>query len=818
MGESASRRLAAIVSAFILFVLIGVVALRLFGGSDGNYAHDIYKVLTLFPLNGSWVIQEHIDNPVILVQAFIAPVFAVYGLIELFARDLARNVVRAVKLSQLSGHLVLIGLSEESLMLLDALREDDPDLRSVIIDKNLDTTFAQRARKSGAIIVPGDPGAPETLTRARLSKANQAIFLHAGVTDALQFILAANTTISGAAPSRKSEPAEIELWVGLTEASIGARLGEYFKFTGLSENLHTRFFSLDELAARQLLRAHPPDIYADAFGHKRIHIAVYGLNSLGIQVITETLRQCVTLCTERVKFTILAEEDENDVDLLRAAHPAIDEIADIEYRKIVFYPTGLADFDYQKIPEDATLHVVCCAQAEKAASVALSLRRLLLVRPQKARHVSRRLNAPILVRLARTRGIGELLRSNIDRMRLDGAFALDASVAEREMPDGLFAFGTLEDLLSADKGRLFIPTLIDPRREAVAKRIHALYIEQRTLTRRPGADAAAIQRRSEQSWAALAPEFRDSCRQSADHLFAKARVLRMRITKAADELSAPSERPMNVSPEDVQKLALVEHHRWMNERFLAGWTFDEKRVDAARRHNLLRPWSEIPDAETRVDYRIVDQMRQALKAAGLDARPSFMIGVVGHRSGAHRPFDADRVRAALRARLLKEINARPDREAVMLTSLAPGTDIIGAEIALELGVPYIVPLPLPFEALIQDFSDEGREELDRFLRLVAKSERYIEMPLRFGDLADVSRSEGDDPVARRQQYALAGAYIAERADLLLAVWDGERSRGLGGTADIVAWRARGGPPPEYCTAGNYYAQPEISPAEIIAPA
>ena len=808
-----------LITAFAIFVLIGVASLRLLGGSDGNYAHDFYKVLTLFPLNGSWVIQEHVNNPVILVQAFVAPIFAVFGLIELFASDLFRKLARAARLSQLKDHLVLVGLTEESLMLLDALRHENTGLKCVIIDKNIDTEFAQRARKKGAITLPGDPSLPETLARARLPAASQGIFLHAAVTEALQFILASNASLAPDASSKQLIDAKaIDLWVDLKDAAMGVRLGEYFKFTGLSEHLRTQFFSLDELAARQLLRAHPPDVYADAFGQERIHLAVYGLNSVAINVITETLRQCVTLCTSRVKFTILTDEDDDDLAVLYAAFPSINEIADIEFRRLKIFPTGIADADYEAIAENVTLHVVCFDRAEKAASVALSLRRLLLAPPKRFEDAPRRLNAPILVRLGRTSGIGQLLRSNVDRMKVDPTNSLDRNIGEREIPDGIYAFGTLEDLLSADKGRLFIPTLIDNRRENIAKRIHVIYMEERDSVLASEGDAETIRERSRQDWANLAPEFRDSCRQSADHIFTKARVLRLRISRRTRDLETPVDRAIDGDPENIRRLALVEHHRWMNERFLAGWTFDEKRVDAARRHNLLKPWSELPDKDARLDYGVVHRMRDALRAADLDARPSFVIGIVGHRSNTNRPFDSGYIRQALKARMTSEIAARPGCEPMLLTSLAPGTDIIGAEIAFELKIPIVVPLPLPFEALAQDFSDDNRFELDKFLRLIARSERYIELPLRFGDLVEVSRVDRqEEPMARRRQYALAGAYIAERADLLIAVWDGREARGIGGTADVVRWREQGEPPAEYRTAGRYYARAPIAPAVIISP-
>ncbi|MEM9262446.1 MAG: hypothetical protein AAGA22_02620 [Pseudomonadota bacterium] len=151
---------------------------------------------------------------------------------------------------------------------------------------------------------------------------------------------------------------------------------------------------------------------------------------------------------------------------------------------------------------------------------------------------------------------------------------------------------------------------------------------------------------------------------------------------------------------------------------------------------------------------------------------------------------------------------------------------MAAEVCLELGIPYWAPLPMPYEAYSQDFltkettaNAQGTSSIERFRRLVALSERYLELPLKFGDLTDVSlsKSDVDYPQARINQYALAGGYIVERADTLLAVWDGRPSQGVGGTADIVSWRNAGAIPAEYRTPEVFRLRPEMSQAIIIPP-
>jgi hypothetical protein len=73
-------------------------------------------------------------------------------------------------------------------------------------------------------------------------------------------------------------------------------------------------------------------------------------------------------------------------------------------------------------------------------------------------------------------------------------------------------------------------------------------------------------------------------------------------------------------------------------------------------------------------------------------------------------------------------------------------------------------------------TDTGRAT---YQRLLAEVSEVIELPF---------------PAASDEAYWAAGQRIVGLADVLLAVWDGSSSRGLGGTADVVAFAAECGVP------------------------
>ncbi len=814
-----TKRLVGLAILFAIFVYAGVVSLQVYGGGPGSVYYDAYKILQLFVLSGDWAFQQDV-NTFVKMQAYVAPVFTIVGIVELFTAQLFLHVWQTLRLSRISGHAVLAGLNDETLFLLASFNQVKKRTGVVIIDPNPPNALAAKCRRGGAILIKGDPGSRSVLARARIHRSRIAISFLQEATDSLQFVLSANAEIRGKArigsASRKSDR---DLWVRLKEAGFGVRLGEYFKFAGMSESARPRFFSIEEIAARRVIRAHPPEIYADAQGQSALHLCIYGHNALSTQVIVETLRQSTSASENRVNITLFTAQPDDCRHEIRALIPEIGKMANLDVRLLTIHPNGISSNDYSRLPEQSTLHVVCYEQPEVSVNVALSLRRLLLTRPDAGEGGVRRVNAPILVHLANTRGIGELLRSNVDR-RVHDQHSGHSLEVENEIPDGIFAFGAVEDILTGDQDDFFVPTLIDSMREEIAKHLHFSYVGDRSGSRGTAAAEASVTLRAEREWERLPQEFRESSRQAADHIWAKATAMRFRITekKSADAR-------LNLTDDEHELLAKMEHHRWLNERFLSGWAYGKKRVDAARRHDLLRPWSALSDNEKTFDKGLASRLQETVACVGLEIKREFVIGVVGHRPGSNRDLDQEHIRKSLREEIGRQIAANPDRAPVILTALAEGTDTIAAEIALELNIPYWVPLPMPYDAYSQDYersrsaTSRGEGPAEKLRRLVALSERYIELPLKFGDLTDVSLTYGDGtyPAARERQYALAGAYIAERADVLIAVWDGNESLGTGGTGDIVSWRRQGRVPGEFASPSVFRRRPVMSPPVIISP-
>jgi hypothetical protein len=151
------------------------------------------------------------------------------------------------------------------------------------------------------------------------------------------------------------------------------------------------------------------------------------------------------------------------------------------------------------------------------------------------------------------------------------------------------------------------------------------------------------------------------------------------------------------------------------------------------------------------------------------------VGVTGHRTIHDPERVARQVRDGLHGiqRLTDAGDGAGPARLEVVAALAEGADRLVAREALALpGTTLAAVLPFPAD---DDEGDVETPEARAGLADLLERARTVEvMP------ATATREAG---------YALQGRWVVDHSDVLVAVWDGERSRGQGGTAEIVAYAA-----------------------------
>ncbi len=151
------------------------------------------------------------------------------------------------------------------------------------------------------------------------------------------------------------------------------------------------------------------------------------------------------------------------------------------------------------------------------------------------------------------------------------------------------------------------------------------------------------------------------------------------------------------------------------------------------------------------------------------------IGVTGHRDLLAEEVPA--LEKTVRDFFLQLKRDFPDLDLQLITPLAEGSDRLVADVALELGIELIVPLPMPQADYEKDFSSATAIET---FRNSLKKARVIH-------LRTLPEASGHPVTAqdRDRQYAQLGIFISNHSQVLLALWDGKSSTATGGTASVV---------------------------------
>jgi hypothetical protein len=142
-----------------------------------------------------------------------------------------------------------------------------------------------------------------------------------------------------------------------------------------------------------------------------------------------------------------------------------------------------------------------------------------------------------------------------------------------------------------------------------------------------------------------------------------------------------------------------------------------------------------------------------------------VIGATGHQvlPTEALPYLVDQVRKAIRARRAP---------LCVVTALAAGADqLVAREVLKEGGSLHAIVPAAGYESTLSGGDLRSYEEL------FTKADR-------------VTRLDFQEP--SEQAYWAAGKEMVDRCDLLLAIWDREPARGLGGTGDVVAYATKAG--------------------------
>ncbi|MAK60762.1 MAG: hypothetical protein CMK09_07270 [Ponticaulis sp.] len=499
--------------------------------------------------------------------SFVFASALIKGAIRVFSKPLAR--MNAV---QRSGHVVVIGTREIAVQACVSL-----------VDKGWKVTYhgdTGGEALEGALVVPRPVDADDAFLAKSVRRANRVII--AEDSDSLTSELAVK--MAKTAPDSIVFALLENPWVAtnLRQANLHG-----LDLDGKEDHLIA--VSETRALARAALIPSPPFMYAEQYSQRRIHILIYGFNSLAMALFEETLYSnivpgindsTVSPRLDHPRFTFLTPNAYAAKAEFDARHPDFEK----ESRRS---NNGSIAVEFIECPLD-------CLTAEAVAN----LKPLLAANPLTLAYVtSSDRDEPLAGAFALQTGAKrhDLFKCPILAQSRNGNGALRAVGTELD-PLGVYSFGQWDDVIMA-------LGVLDKEPDALAKAYHENY--RREVLNRHGSD---------ERWEVLPEVFRMANRNAVLHLPAKLASMGLDINpylERPDALSpstAPEIHPdvvLVASEEEAAKLSELEHERWMVERWVTGWRYGP-RDNVRRHHPNLVPFQQLDEQTQRMDRVFVD--------------------------------------------------------------------------------------------------------------------------------------------------------------------------------------------------------------------
>lgn len=373
---------------------------------------------------------------------------------------------------------------------------------------------------------------------------------------------------------RATAPA-LPITMNFGDAWFAERMDELENIQGV------RFVSQVQLSVRDLHWRNPPFLAASRLGHPRLHALLFGLGRGGEAVLTDLLLSSLTGFLGRPRVTIVDPRAAEISRSLAQRCPALHQSVDLE----IIEPGHLTDVRVLPLEDLRRAHAiapftsayVCLDEDIRAMALAVSLQAL-------ARREGWTMG-PIFTRLVH-----------------GGALPEAPSKGETA---GLVVFGATQNF--ADAIGLF-----ESDCDALPRAFHEAY--------RRNAPHQAV---ANLPWEDLPEELRESNRRLLIHVPAKLATAGVDVESWLDA-AASSRGPVDgialpdlgADPALLERLAELEHARWMMERHLSGWQHGPLRDNTRRIHPDLVPYAELKDSVRHFDRAMVLEAWAALDSTG----------------------------------------------------------------------------------------------------------------------------------------------------------------------------------------------------------
>ncbi|MBN1483305.1 MAG: NAD-binding protein [Chloroflexia bacterium] len=536
-------------------------------GQEASFWDILYLALQLFTLESGAIPGD--KGWALEIARYLAPLVAAYTALQALM-ILFHEQISMVRLRTIREHVVICGLGRRGHLLAQRFREQGR--RVVLLERDEDNPLINHCREMGAIVLLGDATSDELLQQARIQQARYLLAVSGDDGVNAEVAIRARELLRN---SRRRQA--LPCTVHVVNPQLCTLLRERELAMGEMASFRLSFFNVFDSGARALLQDYPP---FEAESGRRPHLLVIGLGRMGESLI---LHAANIWCagdrhnTERFQLRIIDREADWKTESLCLRYPHLQQVCELEPCTMDVRGPDFqrADFLCTQSGQCAISRVYICLDNESLAlSTALSLHRRIQDR-----------SIPIVVRMEQSGGLALLLE--------------DVANAGHS-PDNLHAFGLLERTCSPE-------LVLGGSHETIARAIHEEYLQQRRQRDPSEPEDVALA-----PWEQLPAEYQESCRRQADHIVLKLQA----VDCAIGPLEDPACPALEFSAAEVERMAQMEHERWLDERRQDGWRRGPKDREH-KTHPYLVPWAKLPPEVQELNRDMVRGLASFLARVGL---------------------------------------------------------------------------------------------------------------------------------------------------------------------------------------------------------
>ncbi len=519
------------------------------------YLSDIlYFSLLLFRME--WALDSSPIPIALDISRFLAPVTVASAFLKA-AFVLLEKKINMLKLRSYRNHIVICGMGRMGSEIAENLIANN--FKVVIIDSNKSSADFPKS----SIGITGDASNIETLKIARISESETCILCNESNELNIEVANRCNELIS---LSKKPEDSKtIKILVHMSEINLKKILNQHPLFLINTNRANLDLFNIYEKAARKLTNLFPPDRYCRVFdlSDSPAEVLVIGLNQMSEPMLLQ-LGQISHY--GNLKKTIVHISDQNVTmknEKILSFHPNLNQTLDLR-----FYDQSIRETIYGNYLDDFKnlgAVYIFLENVSESITVPIAIRKKI----EK--------NIPIIVCMSDGEGLSEILSTSAELLEKNIHFfhLIKETCKKEEMLDGALDF--------------------------LAKAIHENYIQNE---QNKGVDIKKFD--FADKWEDLAESYRDANRCQADHIFVKFRTLGYDTNQLPEKIE--------ISEERLLILAKMEHHRWMSEKFLSGWTYAPGAKNSLLKTSpLLTDWESLSEAEQKKDIDTIIALNDYIK-------------------------------------------------------------------------------------------------------------------------------------------------------------------------------------------------------------